>query len=125
MANDAAESLRKKYLCRNDLEPQTIADGARTVSLGDRNWAILSQALQGIFEITEKEIIGSMYLLATYGLRVEPTGALSVAAGIRYLTSNPKRVVGCVLSGGNVDDTVYELLFRQGRDVYSNMNFWR
>ena len=48
------------------------------------------------FRVTkEEEIMGSMCLLANYGLRVEPTGALSVAAGIRYLTANPKRVVGC------------------------------
>ena len=40
-------------------------------------------------------------------LRVEPTGALSVAA----LFAEPKRFVGlkigCVLSGGNVDDDLY------------------
>ena len=66
----------------------------------------------------------AMYVLATHHLRVEPTGALSIAAGMRYLRSNPKQVVGCVLSGGNVDQAVYDRLCRQGENIYSSMNFW-
>ena len=36
MANDASRSMQKGMLCKNEKEPQTIADGARTVSLGNR-----------------------------------------------------------------------------------------
>jgi len=34
IANDAARSLRARHIVRNDAEPQTIADGVRTLSLG-------------------------------------------------------------------------------------------
>ena len=39
LGNDAAHSLREGRLMRNESEPQTLADGARTVSLGQHNWA--------------------------------------------------------------------------------------
>src|SRR5258706_507217 len=38
MANDAARSLRAGHIIVNETEPQTIADGARTVSVGQHNW---------------------------------------------------------------------------------------
>lgn len=36
--NDAARSLPAGYLVANNSELETIADGARTVALGVRNW---------------------------------------------------------------------------------------
>ncbi|HEY2848192.1 MAG TPA: pyridoxal-phosphate dependent enzyme, partial [Pyrinomonadaceae bacterium] len=38
MANDAARSIREGRIVANEQEPQTIADGARTLSVGDLNW---------------------------------------------------------------------------------------
>src|SRR5690348_15785317 len=43
--NDAALSLRSGQLVRNKQQPNTIADGARTLSLGNLNWEILRQGL--------------------------------------------------------------------------------
>jgi threonine dehydratase len=40
-------------------------------------------------------------------LKVEPTGALSVAALLTDPARFRKRSVCCVVSGGNVDPTVY------------------
>jgi len=108
IANDAARSLKAGHIVRNESEPQTIADGARTLSLGEHNWAILREGLKGIVEVPEEKIAEAVRLLfALANLKVEPTGALSVAA----LLAEPDRfryqTVCCVVSGGNVDARVY------------------
>ena len=51
--NDAARSLRSGKLIRNEQEPETIADGARTVSLGKLNWEILQHGLTDIIEVPD------------------------------------------------------------------------
>lgn len=109
LANDAARSLRAGRLLANETEPPTIADGARTLSLGQHNWAILRDGLAGIVEVREEQVAESVRLLFTLAnLKVEPTGALGVAA----LLAAPERFFGqavcCVASGGNVDPEVFQ-----------------
>ncbi|HEV2380526.1 MAG TPA: pyridoxal-phosphate dependent enzyme [Terriglobia bacterium] len=108
LANDAARSLREGRIVANESEPQTVADGARTLSLGRRNWAILKDGLAGIVEVPEDDIARAVRLLFELAnLKAEPTGALSVGA----LLTEPARFAGrsvcCVISGGNVDPAVY------------------
>ena len=108
LANDAARSLREGRLISNDSEPQTIADGARTVSLGHHNWAIIREHLAGIIEVSEDQIREGVRLL--YGLanlKVEPTGALAIGALLAAPDQFADRDICCVVSGGNVDPTVY------------------
>ena len=106
--NDAARSLRSGQLVRNEHEPGTIADGARTLSLGALNWEILKQGIADIIEVPDiltLEALRSYFLYAN--LKVEPTGALSLGA----LLTQPERFHGkrvcCIVSGGNVDPEVY------------------
>ncbi|HEV2176654.1 MAG TPA: threonine/serine dehydratase [Terriglobia bacterium] len=108
VANDAARSLRAGHVVRNESEPQTLADGARTVSLGGHNWAILRDGLAGIIEVPEENIAEAVRLLFTLAnLKVEPTGALSVAAVLTRPEAFRDCTVCCVVSGGNVDPAVY------------------
>jgi threonine dehydratase len=108
MANDAARSLEAGELIRNVTEPQTIADGARTISLGDRNWEILSKGIDGIFEVPEARIAEAVRLLFSLcNLKSEPTGALSLAAVVENRERFSGQKVCCVVSGGNVDPAVY------------------
>lgn len=111
LANDAARSLREGRIVAHDQEPATIADGARTVSLGVRNWAILQTGLAGIVEVPEDAIrraVRELFLLAN--LKVEPTGALAVAAVLHDPARFRGERVCCVVSGGNVDPAVYREL---------------
>jgi threonine dehydratase len=110
-ANDAARSLRAGVLIANDQEPQTIADGARTVSLGRHNWAILQDGLAGIVEVPERTIGAAVRLL--FGLanvKAEPTGALAIGALMSEPAKFCDRTVCCIVSGGNVDPDVYSAL---------------
>lgn len=111
LANDAAQSLRAGQIVCNEGEQPTIADGARTVSVGRHNWPILRDNLSGIVEIPEEKIVEAVRVLyARANLKVEPTGALSVAA----LLTSPELFRGqsvCgVVSGGNMDADVYARL---------------
>jgi threonine dehydratase len=108
LGNDAALSLRAGQIVENKSEPQTIADGARTVSLGQHNWEIIQRNLSTIVEVPEEKIIEAVRLLFELAnLKVEPTGALSLAAVLTQPDLFRGRSVCCVISGGNVDPAVY------------------
>jgi threonine dehydratase len=108
LANDAARSLRAGMIIKNEAEPQSIADGARTLSLGTTNWPILKAGLEGIVEVPEELIEEAVRLLfGLVNLKVEPTGALSVAALLAEPELFKNKSVCCVISGGNVDPSVY------------------
>jgi threonine dehydratase len=108
LANDAARSLREGRIIVNEHEPKTIADGARTISLGQHNWAIIREHVAGIIEVSEEQIREGVRLL--YGLanlKVEPTGALAIGALLAAPDQFRDQTVCCVVSGGNVDPAVY------------------
>lgn len=108
LANDAARSLQTGKIVVNDFEPQTLADGARTISLGKLNWKILQNGLAGIVEVSEEKIIEAVRILFSLAnLKVEPTGALSLGAILEKPESFAGKKVCLVVSGGNVDTEVY------------------
>ena len=108
VANDAARSLREGRIVINETEPQTIADGARTVSVGHHNWAVLKDGLAGIVEVPEDNIReGVRLLFGLANLKAEPTGALAIGAVLTDAERFHGRRVCCVISGGNVDAEVY------------------
>lgn len=109
VANDAARSLREGRIVAHAVEPQTIADGARTVSLGRHNWEILKSGLSALVEVPEEKIAEGLRLLAeTACLRVEPTGALALGAVLTEPERFRGRKVAVIVSGSNVDDEVYQ-----------------
>lgn len=108
LANDAARSLRAGRLVVNETEPPTIADGVRTLGLGQHNWPILRDGLAGIVEVSEEQIKESVRLLfALANLKVEPTGALGIAALLAAPELFRGKSVCCVASGGNVDPETF------------------
>lgn len=108
LGNDAARSFRAGKIIPNESEPETIADGARTVSIGDLNWPIIRDGVKGFIEVPETAISEAVrHYFELANLKSEPTGALSLGA----LLHDPQRFVGkrvCVIvSGGNVDTELY------------------
>jgi threonine dehydratase len=61
--------------------PDTIADGARTLSLGEITFPIIRESVHDIVTVTDAEIVEAMrFLWERMKLVVEPTGALGLAA---------------------------------------------
>lgn len=107
LANDAARSLRTGELVRNEQEPPTVADGARTLSLGKLNWEILRQGIGDILEVPDPVTLAALREYFALNLKVEPTGALALGALLAYPARFAGRRVCCLVSGGNVDPLVY------------------
>ena len=111
LANDAARSLRAGELIANETEPQTIADGTRTLSLGNINWPIIRNAVKEIVEVPEEKIVEALRLyFGLANLKCEPTGALSLGAVLQNREKFVDKKICLVVSGGNVDPAVYRQL---------------
>ena len=115
LANDAARSLRAGRLIANESEPQTIADGTRTLSLGKLNWPIIKDGLKEIIEVPDDTIADALRMyFGLANLKSEPTGALSLGAIFMNREAFVGRKICLVVSGGNVDPAIYaEILIGQ------------
>ena len=108
LGNDASRSLRSGQLLSNEQEPDTVADGARTLSLGHLNWEILKNGLTDIIEVPDVQILNALRCFFQHvNLKVEPTGALALGAMLFQPEQFYGKRVCCVVSGGNVDPVVY------------------
>ncbi len=108
LANNAAQSLRTGRIVASDHEVQTIADGARTMSLGKHNWAIIQSGVETIVEVSEEQIReGVRLLFALANLKAEPTGALTLGAVLADRNRLRDRRICCIVSGGNADPHLY------------------
>jgi threonine dehydratase len=111
LSNDAAESFRAGHIVEKPDESNTIADGARVLRIGDRNWEILSNGLTAVIEVTEDQIKeGVRLLFALANLKAEPTGALAIGAVLAQPDRFKGKRVCCVISGGNADPALYAQL---------------
>jgi threonine dehydratase len=109
--DDAARSFRSKELVSIDL-PQTIADGARTQSLGRVTFPLVLAHVHDIVTVDDEALVEAMrFLWERMKLVVEPTGALGAAAVMQGKLDVRDRRVGILLSGGNVDLKAMAALF--------------
>ncbi|MGI8470229.1 MAG: threonine ammonia-lyase [Pyrinomonadaceae bacterium] len=108
LANDAFRSLRAGKIIPNETEPMTIADGARTISLGKHNWEIIKSSVSEIVEVSDEKIKEAVRLLFSLAnLKTEPTGALTLGAVLENTEKFANKKVCLVVSGGNVDTEIY------------------
>ncbi|MEO7539525.1 MAG: pyridoxal-phosphate dependent enzyme, partial [Pyrinomonadaceae bacterium] len=108
LGNDATRSLKAGHIVRNETEPMTIADGARTISLGNLNWEIIRDGVAGIFEVSDESIADAVRMyFSLANLKCEPTGALPLGAIMQNQAAFLDKKICLVVSGGNVDPRVY------------------
>lgn len=108
LGNDAARSLKAGKIIANQNEPMTLADGARTISLGFHNWEIIKSGVTEIIEVSEEKIIEAVRLFFVLAnLKCEPTGALTLGAILENKEKFADKKICVVVSGGNVDAEVY------------------
>ena len=101
--DDATRSFRTKTL-QTVTNPDTIADGARTASLGKLTFAMVLAHVHDMMTVTDKELASTMfYLWERMKFVVEPTGALAATAALSGRIDLRGKKVGVLISGGNVD----------------------
>jgi threonine dehydratase len=84
--------------------PQTVADGARTPSLGSLTFPLVLEYVTDMAVVDDAALLRSMfYLWERLKMIVEPTGALAAAAALEGRVNVTGKRVGIILSGGNVD----------------------
>jgi threo-3-hydroxy-L-aspartate ammonia-lyase len=109
--DDAARSFRTRTLQRVE-NPVTIADGARTQSMGAVTFPLVLRHVHDIITVTDEQIVEAMrFLWERMKLVVEPTGALATAGVLSGAIDVRDRRVGIILSGGNVDLRAMAALF--------------
>ncbi len=103
LADDATRSFRTGRL-HTVSNPPTIADGARTPSLGTLTFPLVRENVDDMVTVSDDDLVRAMrFVWERMKLVVEPTGVLGLAAAlVRKVDVEGKRV-GVILSGGNVD----------------------
>jgi threonine dehydratase len=116
LGNDALRSLQAGMIVANETEPMTIADGARTLSLGNLNWPIIKDGIAGIIEVPDETTAVALRLyFGLANLKCEPTGALSLGAILVDRDRFKGQKVCLVVSGGNVDPVTYAEIIAEAR----------
>jgi threonine dehydratase len=101
--DDATRSFRTKQL-QTVSNPETVADGARTPSLGSLTFPLILEYVSDMTTVDDATLLQTMFLLwERMKLVVEPTGALGAAAALHGGFPIAGARVGVMLTGGNVD----------------------
>lgn len=102
-ADDATRSFHTKTLQTVD-NPDTIADGARTPSLGKLTFPLVLHYVDDMVTVSEEAILRTMFFLwERLKIVVEPTGVLAATALLDGVVKMPNARIGVIISGGNVD----------------------
>jgi threonine dehydratase len=100
--NDGEQSFRSGRIVTIE-PPQTIADGARTLAIGTRNFAVIRERVRDVVSVEDGVLLESLqFAMYRTKLVIEPTGALGIAAAMTGAVrlSGPTAIV---VSGGNLD----------------------
>ena len=99
--DDGKRSFETGVLQRVE-HPDTIADGARTASLGNLTFALIRQHVHAMLSVPDTALIQTMrFLWGRMKLVVEPTGALGLAPLLTKQLELKEQRVGVIVSGGN------------------------
>jgi threonine dehydratase len=103
LADDATRSFRTGTL-QTVHHPATIADGARTASLGHLTFPLIRALVHEMVTVSEAQILdATRFLWERMKLVVEPTGGVGLAGAMGGGVPIASSRVGVILSGGNVD----------------------
>jgi len=101
--DDATRSFHSRQLVKIET-PKTIADGARTESLGTLTFPLVLAHVHEFLTVSDDELVSAMrFVWERMKLVVEPTGCLAAAGVMSGRLDTRGQRVGILLSGGNVD----------------------
>lgn len=103
-AGDDATRSFKSGSIQTVANPDTIADGARTPSLGTLTFAMVMAHVHDMMTVADKDLAATMFhLWERMKIVVEPTGALAATAALSGRVDLQGKRVGVIISGGNID----------------------
>jgi threonine dehydratase len=103
-AGDDATRSFKTGVLQTVTDPDTIADGARTPSLGSITFPLVMRHVDDMVTVPDSALIDAMrFVWQRMKLIIEPTGALALAALLSGAVEAKGLRVGVLVSGGNVD----------------------
>ncbi|MGI0439305.1 threonine ammonia-lyase [Helicobacter himalayensis] len=113
-ANAMKNSFYQKKIL-NSQAVRTIADGIAVRDVNEGVFECILQGVDAIVEVDDEEIASAiLFLLESQKLVVEGAGAAGVAALLHHkLDLEPRQKVGVVLSGGNIDVTMLNIIIEK------------
>ena len=112
LGDDAARSFQTKILQTAPRANDTIADGARTLSLGSITFPLVLKHCHDFITVSDAALIRTMrFLFERMKIVVEPTGALAAAAVIEGKIGVADKKVGVIISGGNTEPEFFARIF--------------
>jgi threonine dehydratase len=103
LGDDATRSFKTGTL-QTVHNPRTIADGARTPSLGQITFPLVRANVDDMVTVSDDELLDTLrFVWERMKLVVEPTGALGLAAAWAGKVDAAGKRVGVIISGGNAD----------------------
>lgn len=107
--DDTARSLASGARVGNEASARSICDALQAPSPGEFTFPLLQKASAQGLVVTDEEALDAMaYAFTTLKLVAEPGGAVALAAVLTGKLATEGRTVGVVMSGGNVDRSMYE-----------------
>lgn len=121
LGNDASISRQTGKIHRLSESPATLADGARTLAVGNLTFPFIKN-VDFFYEVEEDAICyWTQWLQHLLKVHVEPTSAMTMEAVVNWLAQQPKdkqQNVLVVLTGGNIDQATMRKLWET--DVLEN-----
>src|SRR5262249_44737024 len=100
--NDGEQSFRSGRIVTIEA-PRTIADGARTLAIGTRNFALIREHVRDVVSVEDEPLLEAVkFAVYRTKLVIEATGALGLAALFTQMI-RPTGPTAVVISGGNLD----------------------
>jgi threonine dehydratase len=100
--NDGEQSFHSGRIVTID-PPNTIADGARTLAIGERNFAVIRERVKDVVSVDDDILLDTVkWAMYRTKMVIEPTGGLGLAALVAGKVK-PRGGVAVVVSGGNLD----------------------
>ncbi|MDA8350364.1 MAG: threo-3-hydroxy-L-aspartate ammonia-lyase [Pseudomonadota bacterium] len=111
--DDGRQSLRAGHIV-HIATPETLADGAQTLHLGQHTFAVIAARVSDIVTVSDAQLLEAMAWFAErMKLVLEPTGVLAAAAVFSGQLALTGKRVGVILSGGNIDLARYAALLAE------------
>jgi threo-3-hydroxy-L-aspartate ammonia-lyase len=108
LGDDATRSFHSKTLQTAPRAQETIADGARTPSLGTITFPLVLKHCHDFVTVSDVALMRTMrFFFERMKIVVEPTGALASAAVLENKFNLAGKKVGVIISGGNTDPAFF------------------